>query len=76
MWGRKAQQSASTFHIGPKAQAQAHNRIWRKRDIMAAKKPRRERLCPRLAKAEVREELLTDRCNLIKPPKEKDKYNR
>ena len=31
---------------------------------------------PRLAKVEVGEELLTDKCNLLKPPKEKDKYNR
>ena len=41
---------------------------------MEAQKPRREQLCPQLAKAEVREELLTDRCNLPKHPKEKDKY--
>ena len=33
---------------------------------MAAQKPRQEQLCPRLAKAEVREELLTDRCSLLK----------
>ena len=46
------------------------------RVIMAAQKPRREQLCPRLAKAEVGEELLTDKCNLPKPSKEKDKYNK
>ena len=40
------------------------------------KKPRREQLFPRLAKTEVGEELLTDKCNLPKPSKEKDKYNR
>ena len=76
MWGRKAQQSASTSHTGPKAQARAHNRIGRKREIMAAQKPHRERLCPWPAKAKVREEILNDRCNLPKPPKEKDKYDR
>ena len=31
---------------------------------------------PRLAKVEVGEELLTDKCNLLKPPKEKYEYNR
>ena len=46
------------------------------RVIMAAQKPRREQLCPLLAKAEVGEELLTDKCNLPKSSKEKDKYNR
>ena len=40
------------------------------------KKPRREQLCPWLAKAKVGEKLLTDKCNLPKPPKEKDKYNK
>ena len=43
---------------------------------MAAQKPRQEQLCPRLAKAEVREELLTDKCNLPKSPEEKDKYDK
>ena len=76
LWGHKVQQSMSTSRTGLEAQARAHNRIWRKREIMAALKSRREQLCPRLAKAEVREELLTDKCNLPKPPKEKDKYDR
>ena len=43
---------------------------------MAAQKPRREQLCPWLAKVEVGEELLTDKCNLPKPSKEKNKYNK
>ena len=31
---------------------------------------------PRLAKVEVGEELLTDKCNLLKPLKKKYKYNK
>ena len=30
LWGHKAQQSAPTSCTGPEAQAEAHNRIWRR----------------------------------------------
>ena len=40
---------------------------------MTAQKPRQEQLCPQLTKAEVREELLTDRYNSQSLPKKKIK---
>ena len=65
------------FRIGPKAHAKAHNHIWRRQGwSRQPKKPCRGQLYPWLAQAEVEEEWFTDKCNLSKPPKERDKYSR